>query len=196
MAMLVLASKSEIRRALLAGAGLTFETRSADVNERQIEAELHGESSLLVARRLAEAKAQGVDGRIVVGADQVLSHSGRLLHKPKTLSAARIQLISLRGSSHELHAGVALAVNGRLVWSEVVSARLTMRDFTDAELDHVLEQEGEAVLASVGGYRLEGPSIRLFEAIEGDYFTILGLPLLPLLAALRAHAPQVLGGFT
>jgi septum formation protein len=194
--MLVLASRSGVRRALLARAGLTFEVCSADVNERAIEAGMRGESPLLIARRLAEAKALGVDGRIVVGADQVLSHAGRQLHKPETISGARIQLLSLRGASHELHAGVALAVEGRIAWSEVVSARLTMRDFSEAELDRVLEEEGEAVLASVGGYRLEGPSIRLFEAIEGDDFTILGLPLLPLLAALRAHAPQVLGGFT
>jgi septum formation protein len=185
-----------VRKALLAGAGLAFDVRVADVNERAIEAGMAGDDAPAIARALAEAKAMSVAGRVVIGADQVLEFAGSRLHKPADMPAARAQLQALRGHTHHLHAGVALAGDGRLVWSDVASAALTMRTFSDAELDAVLAEEGEAALASVGGYRLEGSSIRLFERIEGDYFTILGLPLLPLLAALRIHAPEVLEGFT
>jgi septum formation protein len=194
--MLILASRSPARKALLAGAGLTFETRPADVKERAIEVSRAGDAPETVARALAEAKALAVAGDAVIGADQVLAVSDRLLHKAGTLAAARDQLLGLRGRTHALHSGVALAIGGAIAWSHVDTALLTMRAFSEAELDAVLAQEGAAALASVGGYRLEGPSIRLFETIEGDYFTILGLPLLPLLAALRTHAPQTLGGFT
>ncbi len=194
--MLILASKSAVRKALLAGAGLDFETRTAEVNERSIEAGLVGEEPETIARRLAEAKAMSVPGRVVIGADQVLAFAGRLLHKPANMAAAREQLMMLRGQTHRLHAGVALMRDGQLAWSGVETAELTMRQFSRAEMDAVLAAEGEAVLGSVGGYRLEGPSIRLFERVQGDYFTVLGLPLLPLLAALRLHAPEALEGFT
>jgi septum formation protein len=196
MAMLILASRSPVRKALLSGAGLTFETRPADVNERALEAKLAGDGGAAVAMGLAEVKAQVAPGAVVIGADQVLEFEGRLLHKPETMAAARSQLLELRGKTHHLHAGVALAVGGRVVWSHVESAELTMRKFADDELDAVLALEGERALGSVGGYRLEGPSIRLFERVAGDYFSILGLPLLPLLQALRVHAPQVFEGFT
>ncbi len=128
----------------------------------------------------------------MVGGDQVLAFENALLHKPADLAAARDQLDRLRGKLHHLHSGVALARDGELLWSVTHTARLLMRDFTDADRDTVLALEGEAVLASVGAYRLEGPSIRLFAAIDGDYFTILGLPLLPLLTAIRRHAPHLL----
>ena len=191
--MLILASESKTRKALLAGAGLAFEARSAGINEREIEATavMNGASPELVAQELAEAKATAIAGEVVIGADQVLALEGELLHKTMDLETARRQLDRLRGRTHELHAAVALAVRGRVVWSTVETAELTMHDFTDAERDRVLALEGEAVLGSVGAYRIEGPSIRLFERIAGDYFTILGLPLLPLLAALRVHAPEV-----
>jgi septum formation protein len=191
--MLILASESKTRKALLAGAGLAFEARASEVNEREIEATamMNGATPELVAQELAEAKAMAVAGDVVVGADQVLALEGGLLHKTGDLESARAQLDRLRGKRHELHAAVALAVKGRVVWSTVETAELTMHDFTDAERDRVLALEGEAVLGSVGAYRIEGPSIRLFERIEGDYFTILGLPLLPLLTALRTHAPEV-----
>ena len=194
--MLVLASQSPARKALLAGAGLRFEASPAQIDERRLEAGLLGKPAPEVARRLAEAKALEVCARrgadTVIGSDQVLALDGELLHKPADLVAARGQLDRLRGRTHHLHCGVALARDGQLLWSEVHSATLVMRDFTAGERDEVLRMEGDAALASVGGYRLEGPSIRLFERVEGDYFTILGLPLLPLLAALRTHAPATL----
>jgi len=193
--MLVLASQSPARNALLRATGLRFEASPAPIDERALEAELLGKSPAAVAQRLAEAKALVVarsrPGASVVGADQVLALDGELLHKPADMSAARQQLERLKGRTHQLHCGVALARDGELLWSDVYGARLTMRDFTPAERDDVLALEGEAALASVGAYRLEGPSVRLFERVEGDYFTILGLPLLPLLAALRLHVPQL-----
>lgn len=191
--MLILASESKTRRALLHGAGLTFEACPAGVNEREIEsvALMNGASPELVAQELAEAKATALTGTVVIGADQVLALDGELLHKTADLEAARRQLDRLRGKTHQLHAAVALARAGRVVWSTVETAELTMHDFSDAERDRVLALEGDAVLGTVGAYRIEGPSIRLFERVAGDYFTILGLPLLPLLAALRAHAPEV-----
>ena len=200
--MLILASKSQTRHALLAGAGLRFETSPAQIDERALETDVLGKAgdAISVARHLAEAKARAVStanpGAIAIGADQVLALGNSLLHKPESLAEARLQLDRLKGRAHFLHAGVALAQHGEVLWSEVESARLTLRNFTDAERDAVLKLEGDAVLGSVGAYRLEGPSIRLFERLEGDYFTILGLPLLPLLAALRRHAPETLEGFT
>ncbi|ODT25344.1 MAG: hypothetical protein ABS35_12055 [Kaistia sp. SCN 65-12] len=196
--MLILASQSTTRKALLAGAGLRFDTSPAPIDERALEAELLGKGAdaPAVARRLAEAKALAVSTSrsvVVIGADQVLAVDRELLHKPADLAAAAGQLDRLAGRTHFLHAGIALAQAGRLLWSSTETAQLTMRRFTAAERDQVLALEGPEVLASVGSYRLEGPSIQLFERIEGDYFTILGLPLLPLLAALRQHAPQTLG---
>jgi septum formation protein len=196
ISMLILASTSAAREALLAGAGLRFEASPAQIDERALEAELLGKAPETVARSLAEAKALDVSrrhkGATVAGGDQVLAFDGDLLHKPGDLAAARAQLDRLRGRLHHLHSGVALARDGEVLWSETHSARLLMRDFSDAELDQVLALEGGAVLASVGAYRLEGPSVRLFAAIEGDYFTILGLPLLPLLTAIRLYAPDAL----
>jgi septum formation protein len=195
--MLILASTSAARKALLAGAGLRFDASPAQIDERALEAQLLGKAPEAVARQLAEAKALDVSrrrpGATVVGGDQVLAFENALLHKPADFAAARDQLDRLRGKLHHLHSGVALARDGELLWSVTHTARLLMREFTDAERDTVLALEGEAVLASVGAYRLEGPSVRLFAAIDGDYFTILGLPLLPLLTALRLHAPQLFG---
>jgi len=195
--MLILASQSATRKALLAGAGLRFETSPAQIDERRLEAEVLGKGgdAPAVARRLAEAKALSVSlarRGVVIGADQVLAVEGELLHKPGNLIAAAAQLDRLAGRTHFLHAGLALAEAGQLLWSGTSSASLTMRRFGAAERDQVLALEGAAVLASVGAYRLEGPSIQLFERIDGDYFTILGLPLLPLLEALRQHAPATL----
>lgn len=197
--MLILASQSHTRKALLAGTGLRFETSPAQIDERALEAEVLGKGgdAVAVAQSLAEAKALAVSsgrpGAAVIGADQVLARGDELLHKPESRAAAAAQLDRLRGSTHFLHAGLALARRGKVLWSTTETASLTMRTFDRVERDTVLALEGDAVLGSVGGYRLEGPSIRLFERIEGDYFTILGLPLLPLLAALRQHAPETLG---
>ncbi|MDB5561366.1 MAG: septum formation inhibitor Maf [Hyphomicrobiales bacterium] len=195
--MLILASQSATRKSLLHQAGLRFDARPAAIDERAIEAQVasEGADATAVARRLAEAKALAVSathpGALVIGADQTLALGSDLLHKPEGLAGARAQLDRLRGKSHRLHAGIALARDGQVLWSDVESAEMTMRDYSDAESDAILRLEGEAVLSSVGGYRLEGPSVRLFETISGDYFTILGLPLLPLLAALRRLAPEV-----
>lgn len=148
--------------------------------------------ALLLAQKKAASVSSGHPGAFVIGADQTLSLGTELLHKPEDRSAAAAQLDRLKGKTHRLHAAVSLVRDGDIVWADVQTAELTMRDFTDAERDGVLDREGEAILSSVGGYRLEGPSIRLFETVTGDYFTILGLPLLPLLAALRSFAPETL----
>ncbi|MDR3475692.1 MAG: Maf family protein [Devosia sp.] len=196
--MLILASQSQARKSLLQGAGLRFAVRPPVIDERAMETEAlaAGADGRQVALLLAEAKARAIAAAapeaVVIGADQTLSLGYELLHKPGTLLEAHRQLERLRGKTHRLHAGVALAVGGEIVWAEVETAELTLRNFEPEECDEVLALEGDAVLGSVGGYRLEGPSIRLFEAVRGDYFTILGLPLLPLLAALRLYAPDVL----
>lgn len=195
--MLILASQSRTRKALLAGAGLSFTTAPASIDERAVESEAvaAGADGRTVAMLLAEAKARAVAASAreaaVIGADQTLALGYELLHKPATLDDARAQLMHLRGRTHRLHAGVALAIGGEIVWSAVETAELTLREFSPGELEEVLALEGDELLASVGGYRLEGPSIRLFETVKGDYFNILGLPLLPLLDALRVHAAEV-----
>ncbi len=198
--MLILASTSAMRKALLAGAGLQFESSPAPIDERVEEASVLGKGPAAVARHLAEVKAVSVSrlhpDRIVIGADQTLSLDGEIFHKPADLDAARRQLSRLCGKTHRLSCGIALARGGVVLWSEIATADLTMRAFSDAERDAILDEEGPLALGSVGAYRLEGPSVRLFDRIEGDYFTILGLPLLPLLAALRLHAPTELKGFT
>ena len=196
--MLILASQSATRKALLNQAGLAFSCQPASLDERGLEqAVLDGggdgrDVALLLAERKAAAVATGHPGAIVIGADQTLSLGPTLLHKPASRAEAAAQLDQLRGKTHRLHAAVALVRDDVLLWSGVETAELTMRDFSSAERDDVLEREGDAALISVGGYRLEGPSIRLFDTVAGDYFTILGLPLLPLLAALRAFAPETL----
>jgi septum formation protein len=195
---LILASQSPTRKALLQNAGIACEAIPARVNEREIERGnlVERPTPDLVALKLAEAKALAIPGAAVIGADQVLELGGEILHKAATLEQARQRLDQLRGRTHHLHTAVALAMSGEVVWRHVEPASLTMRSYSDAERDAVLEEEGETVLGLVGAYRLEGPSVRLFERIEGDYFAILGLPLLPLLAALRQHASEVLRGFT
>jgi len=200
-AMLILASRSKTRRTLLSNAGLAFDAVPADIDERAVETELGLDvEPETIAGRLAESKAVEVAGRHprawVVGADQVLALDGVLFHKPESIEAARRQLDRLRGRTHRLCSGVALARDGKVVWSHVDMAELAMRDFSAGERDEVLRLEGQDALGSAGAYRLEGPSIRLFETIRGDYFTILGLPLLPLLAALRQYAPDSFEGFT
>jgi septum formation protein len=196
--MLILASQSDTRKALLQQAGLDFSTAPARIDERGLERaalDAGGDGrdvALLLAERKAAAVAAANPGAIVIGADQTLSLGAELLHKPADRSEAAAQLDHLRGKTHRLHAAVTLVRDDLLLWSDIQTAELTMRDFSPAERDEVLDREGDAILASVGGYRLEGPSIRLFETVTGDYFTILGLPLLPLLAALRNLAPETL----
>lgn len=198
--MLILASASATRKALLTQAGLSFTAVPAAIDERSLEATALASGAdgrdiaLLLAREKAAAVARDHPGAFVIGADQTLALGTELLHKPVNRADAALQLDRLRGKTHRLHAAVTLVQDDILLWSDIQTAELTMRDFSDDDRDDVLSREGDAVLASVGGYRLEGPSIRLFEAITGDYFTILGLPLLPLLAGLRQFAPHLLEG--
>ena len=198
VSMLILASQSTTRKALLQQAGLRFSSVPASVDERGLEqavVDAGGDGrdvALLLAERKAAAVAVDHPGAIVIGADQTLALGTELLHKPADRAEASAQLDHLRGKTHRLHAAVVLVRDDELLWSGVETAELTLREFSPEERDDVLNREGDAVLASVGGYRLEGPSIRLFETVNGDYFTILGLPLLPLLAALRIFAPETL----
>lgn len=188
----ILASKSAARRAVLTGAGVAFEPLVAGVDEDAVKASLlaEGATPREIAEALAELKAIRVSrGRIelVVGADQTLEFEGRLYDKAESLEEARSRLQALRGRPHQLHSAVVVAKEGTPIWREVVTATLTMRDFSDAFLDDYLWREGEQALGSVGCYRLEDLGAQLFSKIEGDYFAILGLPLLGLLELLRNH---------
>jgi septum formation protein len=186
---LVLASRSAIRRTVLESAGIPVEVAPADIDERAIEAQAGAsdpaEVAALLARRKAEAAAAAKPGRLVLGADQTLALGARRFSKPASRAAARAQLEALRGRTHALHSAVAIVRDGHVLYQGGEVARLTMRPFSDAFLDAYLSAAGPAVTASVGGYQLERIGIHLFERIEGDHFTILGLPLLPLLAFLR-----------
>jgi septum formation protein len=188
---LILASGSATRSSLLQAAGVPFEVRASTVDERAVETPLiaAGKSPAEVALALAEAKALEVSRlepeALVIGADQTLDFTGALWVKPASPAAAREQLALLSGHTHQLHSAVALAEQGAVTWRHVDTARLTVRTLSDAAIDAYLAAAGERVTASVGAYQIEGFGIRLFEKIEGDHFTILGLPLLPLLARLR-----------
>jgi nucleoside triphosphate pyrophosphatase len=192
---IVLASASRARRELLAAAGVAFTVEPADVDEPAIRKDLTGAgagaSAVAIAEVLARAKAESVSAHhkdsLVIGADQVLAFGPELLSKPKDEAEARATLHKLKGHTHELHSAVAFAEGGRVVWEHVGTARLTMRAFSDAFLEDYLVRAGDRIGQSVGAYELEGLGVQLFERIEGDYFTILGLPLLPVLAELRAR---------
>lgn len=184
---LILASKSAARRAMLSDAGVPFVVQVADVDEDALKTP--GVDPVELAVELARAKALAVSRHDVdawvLGADQTLAFDGGLVSKAATLAAARERLSAMRGRTHQLHSGAALARNGQVVWSGVDTVEMKMRDFSDAFLDAYLAAEGEALLSCVGSYRLEGLGAQLFEAVEGDYFTVLGLPLWPVLAELR-----------
>jgi septum formation protein len=186
---LVLASKSDVRGKILAAAGLRFEIRPAQIDERAVEAQAGPLDAAAAARLLARKKAESVaaaqSGRLVLGADQTLARGNKRFSKPASRAEAAEQLRALRGRPHELNSALALVRDGEVLFEYMDRARLTMRDFSDAFLDDYLDMAGGAALASVGGYQLEGIGVHLFELVEGDYFTILGLPLLPLLAFLR-----------
>lgn len=190
-AALALASKSAIRVAILASAGLPVEARPSSVDERAVEASLTGDgaSPRSVAGALAAAKAIDVStraqGRIVVGADQTLALDGERFTKPVDHAAGRERLARLSGRTHSLASGVVVARDGHVLWSAVDEARLTMRPLSEGFIESYLDAAGDGVLTSVGGYQFEGVGAHLFERVEGDFRTILGLPLLPLLAALR-----------
>jgi septum formation protein len=186
---LILASQSRARRALLANAGIPFEAIPAEIDERAAQQtsglSAPGEIAALLAREKALAVSSQRPGWFVVGADQTLALGMRLFNKPSGRDRAAEQLRDLAGHSHELHSAVAVARDGKILFADIAVARMTMRRLGEAEIDAYLDAAGEAVTTSVGAYQLEGLGIRLFERIEGDHFTILGLPLLPLLAFLR-----------
>lgn len=190
---LILASASAARREMLARAGIVFDVSPAKVDERAIRATLEADGNLLepddVAEVLARAKAEAVSREhpdaIVIGSDQVLALDGEIYEKPPTGEAARQQLLALRGRRHELHAAVALAEGGETQWSATDVAVLAVRRFSMTFLEEYLARLGPEVCETVGAYKLEGLGAQLFEAIDGDYFTILGMPLLPLLEELR-----------
>jgi septum formation protein len=188
---LVLASQSKARQTLLANAGIEFETGPAEIDERAIEAASGLVSPGDVAGLLAREKARFVSarrqGRYVVGADQTLALGSRIFNKPAGRAQAADQVRALSGHRHELHAAVAVARDGKILFEHVAIARMTMRRLSDAEIDTYLNEAGAAVTSSVGAYQLEGLGVHLFEKIEGDHFTILGLPLLALLAFLRSE---------
>jgi septum formation protein len=190
---LILASTSSARRMLLQNAGLAFDAVAPGVDEEEVKLSLAAEktSADAVASTLAEMKAVRVSQRqsqaLVIGADQVLSCEGRLFDKPADAAAARAHLQVLRGRTHELVSALCVAQGGTRIWHHVGRARLTMRPFDDAFLDAYLARAGDSVTTSVGCYRLEGLGPHLFSRIDGDYFTILGLPLLALLPFLAGH---------
>jgi septum formation protein len=187
---IILASTSRARRAVLEGAGVTFEAMDSGLDEEAAKTRLkaQGASPRDIADALADAKAakasSGRDG-LVIGADQTLELEGALFDKTGSLDEARERLKLLRGKAHKLHSAVVVARDGQVVWRDLATATLVMRDFSDDFLEAYLASEGGAALGSVGCYRLEGPGAQLFSAIEGDYFAILGLPLLGLLEFLR-----------
>jgi septum formation protein len=186
---LILASQSSARKMLLANAGLEFKAVTADIDERGIQSASAlsnpREIALLLAREKAKSVSAGTPGSYVIGADQTLALGNRLFNKPAGRAQALAQLRDLAGSSHELNSAVAVARDGQIVFEDVSVARMTMRELSDDKLSAYLDAAGDAVTTSVGAYQLEGLGIHLFERIEGDHFTILGLPLLPLLAFLR-----------
>ena len=188
---LVLASKSDVRGKILAAAGLRFVIRPAQIDERAAEVKAGSPDAAAAARLLARAKAQAISaerpGQLVLGADQTLARGATRFSKPADRTAAADQLRSLRGRTHELHSALALVRDGTVLFDCVDTERLTMRDISDSFLGEYLDMAGDAALTSVGAYQLEGIGIHLFERVEGDYFTILGLPLLPLLAFLRQN---------
>ncbi len=186
---LVLASQSRARQMLLANAGIRFEAVAAAIDERAVAQSSRlsapGDIAVLLARQKALAVSARQAGRFVVGADQTLALGERLFSKPAGRAQAAEQLRALAGQSHELHSAVAVARDGKTLFEAIAIARMTMRGLSEAEIDAYLDEAGEAVTTSVGAYQLEGLGVNLFERIEGDHFTILGLPLLPLLAFLR-----------
>jgi septum formation protein len=190
---LILASTSSARRQLLADAGIVFDIEPSGLDEEEVKRSLAAERSTpqSVAETLAELKALRVSAKhpqaLVIGADQTLACNGRLFDKPPSIEAARKQLMFLRGQTHELFSSVVVARGGARIWHWNERARLTMRSFTEAFLDAYLARAGDTVTTSVGAYRLESYGAHLFNRVDGDYFTILGLPLLPLLTFLNGH---------
>jgi septum formation protein len=188
---LILASQSRARKMLLANAGIPYEAIPADIDERAVQRDsglvAPGEVASLLAREKALFVSSQMPGRFVVGADQTLALGNRLFSKPAGRVQAAEQLRALAGNMHELHSAIAVARGGKILFADVSIARMTMRRLGDSEIEAYLDQAGEAVTTSVGAYQLEGLGVHLFERIDGDHFTILGLPLLQLFAFLRSE---------
>jgi len=189
---LILASGSAIRREILDGAGLEHEVIVRPVDEAAIKASMLAENSRLrdIADALAEAKAMRVSRQepgLVIGADQIMVMDETLFDKPKSMEEVRERLISMRGKKHELVGAVVICENGMPVWRHLSRTKLWVRDFSDEFLDWYIKTEGEALMKSVGAYRFEGPGSQLFEKVEGGFFAILGLDLLPVLDYLRTR---------
>jgi septum formation protein len=188
---LILASQSRARQVLLANAGISFKSIPADIDERAVQQKSGLSAPADVAAVLAREKALWVSshqpGSFVIGADQTLAMGDRLFSKPAGRAQAAEQIRALAGRSHELHSAVAVACDGAILFETVTIARMTMRTLGEAEIAAYLDEAGAAVTSSVGAYQLEGLGVHLFDRIEGDHFTILGLPLLPLLAFMRSE---------
>lgn len=190
---LILASQSSSRAMVLQRAGLQFDTHPAYVDEETAKRSLQAENANPndAALFLAEMKAVKISAKfpdaLVIGADQILTCNDVWFDKPPDLSHVTAHLLALRGKTHILHNGICVAKAGSRIWGEIHNAQLTMRTFSEAFMDDYIKQEGDQLLSSVGAYRLETLGSQLFEHIEGDYFTVLGLPLLPLLNFLRQH---------
>ncbi|OLP42614.1 Maf family protein [Rhizobium oryziradicis] len=188
---LVLASTSPFRKQLLQQAGLEFTTAAPDIDEREIEARAEHQSlsPLQLADILGREKALAVSrkqmGALVLGGDQVMALGETVYHKPKDLTQARAQLLSLRGATHVLNSSLAFAKDGEIIWSHVSEAQMSVRMFSEKFLDDYLDKVGDKILKSVGGYQIEGMGVQLFSKVNGDYFTIIGVPLFPLLEKLR-----------
>jgi septum formation protein len=188
---LILASQSRTRQALLSNAGINFEAFAAEIDERAVQQasglSAPGDIAGLLAREKALSVSARQPGKFVIGADQTLALGEHLFSKPAGRAQAAEQLRALSGRSHELHSAVAVACDGKILFEQAAIARMTMRRLGEPEIDAYLDEAGEAVTTSVGAYQLEGLGVHLFARIEGDHFTILGLPLLPLLAFLRSE---------
>ena len=188
---LILASGSPFRRQLLENAGLSFSVERPEIDERAVEAPLRssGATPEDIAQVLAEAKAMDVSerhpGALVIGSDQTLSLQNEMFHKPKDMEGARRQLLALSGRTHELNSALAIARDGETIWRHMDVVHMTMRKLEPGFIGRHLAQVGDKALSSVGAYQIESEGIQLFDKIDGSYFSIVGLPLLPLLSKLR-----------
>lgn len=192
---IVLASASTARARLLRDAGLAVTVRPAPIDEAAVKDAIRagsgdmaaGDVAVILAQAKAVSASEADPTALVIGADQILSLDDRIFDKPSSMDEARETLVVLRGRTHQLHTAVACARGGEVIWHHQCDASLTMRDFSNEFLGRYLAAAGETVLASVGAYQLEGPGAHLFSKVDGDYFTVLGLPLLPLLEYLRTE---------